>query len=75
MKVFDVLHITPARNIVIPPQCTAIDKRILAGLEFLSCEILYNWRTDLSKADIHTVNKQALEVRCEIILDAAKEGV
>ena len=75
MKVYDVLHITPARNIVIPPNCTAIDKRILAGLEFLSCEILYNWRSDLSRADVHTVNKQALEVRCEIILDAAKEGV
>ena len=74
MKLFDVLHITPARNIVLPPECTAIEKRILAGLEFLSCETLYNWRTDLSKVDIHTVNKQALEVRCEIILDAAKEG-
>lgn len=74
MELYDVLHITPARNIVLPPDCTSIEKRVLAGLEFLSCEILYNWRTDLSRADIHTVNKQALEVRCEIILDAAKEG-
>ena len=74
MKLYDVLHITPARNIVLPPECTSIEKRILAGLEFLSCEILYNWRTDLNKEDVHTVNKQALEVRCEIILDAAKEG-
>ncbi len=75
MKLYDVLHITPARNIVLPPECASIEKRILAGLEFLSCEILYNWRTDLNKVDVHTVNKQALEVRCEIILDAAKEGV
>lgn len=75
MKLYEVLHITPARNIVIPHECAAIDKRILAGLEFLNCEILYNWRSDLSKADIHTVNKQALEIRCEIILDAAKEGM
>ncbi|MDE6762815.1 MAG: M48 family metalloprotease [Oscillospiraceae bacterium] len=75
MKQYEVLHITPARSIVIPPECTAIDKRILAGLEFLNCEILYNWRSDLSKADMHTVNKQALEIRCEIILDAAKEGM
>lgn len=74
MKLYDVLHITPARNIVIPAECSTIEKRILAGLEFLSCEILYNWRTDLNKEDVHTVNKQALEVRCEIILDAAKEG-
>lgn len=75
MKQYEVLHITPARSIVIPPEFAAIDKRILAGLEFLSCEILYNWRGDLSRADIHTVNKQALEIRCEIILGAAKEGI
>ena len=74
MKLYEVLHITPARNIVLPPDCSSIEKRILAGLEFLSCETLYNWRSDLNKEDVHTVNKQALEVRCEIILDAAKEG-
>lgn len=75
MKQYETLHITPARSIVIPPECNAVDKRILAGLEFLNCEILYNWRGDLSKEDIHTVNKQALEIRCEIILGAAKEGM
>ena len=75
MKQYETLHITPARSIVIPLECNAVDKRILAGLEFLNCEILYNWRGDLSKEDIHTVNKQALEIRCEIILGAAKEGM
>ncbi len=75
MKEYEVLHITPARSIVLPGGCGAIEKRILAGLEFLSCEVLYNWRADLNKVDTHTVNKQALEVRCEIILDAAKEAM
>ncbi len=75
MKEYEVLHITPARSISLPKGCGAIEKRIFAGLEFLSCEILYNWRPDLKKIDTHTVNKQALEVRCEIILDAAKEGL
>ena len=75
LKQYEVLHITPARNIVMPSDCTAFDRRVLAGLEFLSCEALYNWRPDLNKSDVHTVNKQALEVRCEIILDAAKGGV
>lgn len=73
LKEYETMHITPARNIVLPDGCGAIEKRILAGLEFLSCEILYNWRADLSRADAHTVNKQALEIRCEIILDSAKE--
>ena len=75
MKQYEILHRTPARSIKIPPSCTMIDRRILAGLEFLSCELLYSWRSDLNKTDVHTVNKQALEVRCEIILDAAKGGV
>ncbi|MDE7290252.1 MAG: M48 family metalloprotease [Oscillospiraceae bacterium] len=74
LKLYEVLHRTPARSITLPADCSYIDKRILAGLEFLSCEILYNWRADLNKVDMHTVNKQALEVRCEIILDAAKGG-
>ncbi|MCH5192768.1 MAG: M48 family metalloprotease [Oscillospiraceae bacterium] len=75
LKQYEVLHITPARNIVIPKSCSAFDRRMLAGLEFLSCETLYNWRPDLNRSDVHTVNKQALEVRCEIILDDAKGGV
>lgn len=75
MKEYEILHRTPARNIKIPGNFTMIDRRILAGLEFLSCELLYSWRSDLNKTDVHTVNKQALEVRCEIILDAAKGGV
>lgn len=75
LKLYEVLHRTPARSIALPASCSSIERRILAGLEFLSCEILYNWRADLNKVDMHTVNKQALEVRCEIILDAAKGGV
>lgn len=75
LKLYEVLHRTPARSITLPANCSFIERRILAGLEFLSCEILYNWRADLNKVDMHTVNKQALEVRCEIILDAAKGGV
>lgn len=72
MKSYEVIHVTPARNIVIDPTATLSMRRIYAGMEFLNCDILYNWRSDLKKTDIHTVNKQALEVRCEIIVGAAK---
>lgn len=75
VKQYEILHVTAARSIKIPQNCSAMERRILAGMEFLSCDLLYNWRADLNKNDIHTVNKQALEVRCEIILDAAKGGV
>lgn len=71
---YESIHITPARNIKLDDNYNFIDRRILAGLEFLNCEAFYNWRSDFNKNDIHTMNKQALEVRCEIIIDSAKEG-
>ena len=73
VKNYETIHITPARNITIDPTSTLSMRRFYAGLEFLNCEILYNWRSDLNKTEIHTVNKQALEVRCEIIIGAEKE--
>ncbi len=74
LTVYETLHITPARNISLDSSFTSIDRRIFAGMEFLNCDIFYNWRPDLNKSDIHAVNKQALEVRCEIIIGTPKEG-
>ena len=68
MKMYDTLHVTPARHILLDDTWSSVERRFFAGMEFLNCEILYNWRTDIEKTEIHTVNKQALEVRCEIIL-------
>lgn len=76
IKMFDTLHFTPARSINLDDSWSRLEKRVFAGMEFLNCEILFNWREDLDKTDIHTVTKQALEVRCEIIVgaDTAKGG-
>lgn len=76
-KMYDTIHITPARSIALDDSWNRLERRIFAGMEFLNCEILYNWRTDIEKDDVHTVNKQALEIRCEIIIGAenAKGGV
>lgn len=68
-----IIHTTPARNIKINETATNLDKRIFAGMEFLSCESLYNWRADLKSDDIHTINTQILDVRCDMILGAEKE--
>lgn len=73
LKNYEIIHKTPARNIAIDPTSTLSMRRLYAGMEFLNCDILYSWRPDLNKSDIHTVNKQALEVRCEIIVGAEKE--
>ncbi|MGN0607926.1 MAG: M48 family metalloprotease [Oscillospiraceae bacterium] len=77
MKMYDTIHVTPARSISLDSSWNSLERRVFAGMEFLNCEILYSWRSDIEKTDIHMVNKQALEVRCEIILGsgAGKAGV
>lgn len=67
-KMYDTIHITPARNISLDDSWNRLERRFFAGMEFLNCEILYNWRTDIDKVDVHMVNKQAVEIRCEIII-------
>ena len=76
VKMFETLHFTPARSINLDESWSRLEKRVFAGLEFLNCEVLFNWREDMDKTDVHTVTKQALEVRCEIIVgaDASKGG-
>lgn len=69
-KEYETLHVTPARSIKLDTDTSILERRYFAGMEFLSCEILYGWRTDIERTELHTVNKQALEVRCEIILDS-----
>lgn len=75
-KMFETLHVTPARSINLDSSWSKLEKRVFAGMEFLNCEVLFNWRDDIDKDDVHTVTKQALEVRCEIIVgaDSNKKG-
>ncbi len=73
MKMYETIHITPARSISLDSSWNMLERRIFAGMEFRGCEILYSWRPDIENAEVHTVNKQALEVRCEIILGADGE--
>ncbi|MFR0737334.1 MAG: hypothetical protein ACLSHR_10615 [Oscillospiraceae bacterium] len=51
-------------------ECSHDERRIIAGMEFIGCEILYIWRPDLSAPMTHVGNKQSLEIRCDIIADA-----
>ncbi|MCD7731123.1 MAG: M48 family metalloprotease [Oscillospiraceae bacterium] len=74
MKMYETIHVTPARSIFLDSTWNSLERRAFAGMEFLNCEVLYNWRNDIEKVDIHTVNKQALEVRCEIILGSDSSG-
>ncbi|MDR0946216.1 MAG: hypothetical protein LBM87_00515 [Ruminococcus sp.] len=64
---YDTLHFTPARSITLGDSVSTLKRRMFCALEFASCEILYSRRSDLQRAGLHLINKQALEVRCEII--------
>ena len=69
MSVYEKLHITPVREMKISPTTKPDDRRIYAGMEFISCEILYVWRPDLETPSSHIGSKQTLEIRCDIIAD------
>lgn len=70
LKRYETLHVTPVRDLKMGSGCSADERRIIAGMEFVSCEILYIWRSDLVRPDTHVSNKQSLEIRCDIIADA-----
>lgn len=65
---YDTLHLTPARDLRMG-DCSTDERRIVAGMDFVGCEILYIWRPDLVRPQTHVGNKQSLEIRCEIIAD------
>lgn len=70
MKKFETLRLTPVRDLKMGSECSFDERRVVAGMEFIGCEILYIWRPDLSRPDTHVGNKQSLEIRCDIIADA-----
>lgn len=67
---YDIVHKTPIRSLKLDPDTTQDERRIMAGMEFTACEILYSWRPDLDAGGIHLTNKQTLEIRCEILAGA-----
>lgn len=69
-EMYDIVHKTPVRSLKLDPDTTQDERRIMAGMEFTACEILYSWRSDLDAGGIHLTNKQTLEIRCEILAGA-----
>ncbi len=69
-KLYETFHITPVRDLAIDDAITADKRRYIAGMEFTACEVVYLWRPDISSKDSHVGNKQALEIRCDIITRA-----
>ena len=66
---YETLHVTPVRELKLG-NTTPDARRVIAGMEFINCEILYLWRPDIPRPSTHISNKQSLEIRCDIIADA-----
>jgi len=69
-RLYEALHITPVRDLVLGDEVSADERRVVAGMEFIACEVLYIWRPDFSSHEGHVGNKQSLEIRCDIIAGA-----
>lgn len=75
LEQFDEVHKTPARALKLDPEMPWDERRIMAGLEFIGCEILYSWRQDLhSDAGTHLTNKQGLEIRCDLLAGSDEQA-
>lgn len=67
---YETLHVTPVRDLRLGAECSCDERRIVAGMEFTGCEVLYIWRPEINRPSSHVGSKQSLEIRCDIIADA-----
>lgn len=68
------IHYSAARDIRVDSDATVDERRILAAVEFLNCDLLYNWRSELSSEGLNVINGQLCDVRCNIILGTSSAG-
>lgn len=61
-------HTTAARSLKPAASLTDLERKIVASAEYLTCDSLFTWRTDLEAADSHTCTGQICDVRSNIIL-------
>lgn len=67
-SIYENNHSTNARSLVSCSSLSDLEKSFLASSEFLYCNSLFLWRTDLDKTDLHTVPGEICDVRSSIIL-------
>lgn len=75
MEKYQTMRTASVRSLNISSNTSADERRIICGMEFTGCEILYNWRSDLKAPDAELMNKQSLEIRCDIISGADGQTV
>jgi len=50
------------------PNLSELEKRVLSSIEFLNCDTLYEWRTDLERSMEKRINAQICDVRSAMLI-------
>lgn len=75
LKQYDVLRKTPVKFLELDLTHPVTVRRMYADLEFHNSELLYKWRPEWRKPDMHLIDKQELDLRCEKYVSVLKSEV
>lgn len=62
------IHASASRSLKADAQLTEIERYLLASSEFLYCQTLYSWRSDVEDVEKHAESGQICDVRTSVII-------
>ncbi|WRS26139.1 M48 family metallopeptidase [Oscillospiraceae bacterium MB08-C2-2] len=74
LKQYDAIRDKPVRFLELDSTHPIGVRRIFAVKEFFNSEVLYAWRPEWRMPDMHLVDKQTLDARCEKYISVLKSG-
>ena len=61
------------RRIAVDSGLSMMQKRVIAGMDFLDCVTLYKWRMDIKRPDYQLRSQQMCDIRCNIVMGSDTE--
>ncbi|MBQ6675987.1 MAG: M48 family metalloprotease [Ruminococcus sp.] len=61
------------RRLALGTELPSIRRRIIAGMDFLECVTLYNWRMDIKRPGYQLRSQQMCDIRCNLIMGTERE--
>ena len=61
------------RRIAVSRELSTMRRRVIAGMDFLECVTLYNWRMDIKRPDYQLRSQQMCDIRCNLIMGSDTE--
>ena len=62
------VHSSTSRSLKVDQKLTELERALIASNEFLYCETLYSWRSDVEDLDKHAESGQICDVRTNVIV-------